>query len=189
MVFKASREKNLATLNAMLVASSKSGNLEESKRIFDQMPEWDVISWTTMIIAYTQHGHLDAARRIFTMAMDAVHPNDVTFLGVFVACAHLGQVAEIYAYLASMEIDYGIVPTQDHYSCIVSALGRLGQLKAAMEMIQRMPTAATAAAWESLLSCYRFQRDPRRGIDAAKQILEIEPQNAAGYVLLSNALL
>jgi hypothetical protein len=42
------------------------------------------------------------------------------------------------------------------------------------------------AAWKALLGACRIQGNGEMAEHVARQVLELEPENAAGYVLLSN---
>lgn len=51
--------------NALLDMYSKCGNLELARKLFDQMPEKNVICWTSMVSGYANSGMLDEARELF----------------------------------------------------------------------------------------------------------------------------
>ncbi|CAK9266173.1 unnamed protein product [Sphagnum jensenii] len=53
-------------------------------------------------------------------------------------------------------------------------------------MIKAMPHKPHANTWKALLSACSFHGNVEMGEHVAKQILELEPENASGYVLLSN---
>ncbi|KAM1255004.1 hypothetical protein PS1_029478 [Malus domestica] len=58
--------ENLTLNNAMLDMYVKCGSIEEAKRLFDRMPEKDIVSWTTILDGYAQSGNYDEAWQIFT---------------------------------------------------------------------------------------------------------------------------
>ena len=49
----------------MLDMYVKCRSIEEAKRLFDRMPEKDIVSWTTMLDGYAQSGNYDEAWRVF----------------------------------------------------------------------------------------------------------------------------
>jgi hypothetical protein len=69
---------------------------------------------------------------------------------------------------------------------MVDLLGRAGQLQKAENMVVAMPCKPHMAAWMALVGACRIQGNMEMAECVAKRIIEMEPQNAAGYVLLSN---
>lgn len=51
--------------NLVLRDLSKSGRIEESRQLFDKMPERDKFTWNTMIFAYSCSGRLADAKQLF----------------------------------------------------------------------------------------------------------------------------
>ncbi|CAK9193462.1 unnamed protein product [Sphagnum troendelagicum] len=69
---------------------------------------------------------------------------------------------------------------------MVDLLGRAGHLQEAENMVMAIPCKPQVAAWVALLSTCRIHGNVEMAEFVAKQILEMEPDNAADYVLLSN---
>jgi hypothetical protein len=67
---------------------------------------------------------------------------------------------------------------------MVDLLGCAGHLQEAANMI--MPNKPNVAVWKALLGACRIHGNVEMGECVAKQVLELEPENAEGYVLLSN---
>ncbi len=85
-------------------------------------------------------------------------------------------------------MDYMISAKLEHYTCMVNLLGRAGHLPEAENMVMAMPREPHVAAWIALLGACRIHGDVEMAECIAKQVLEMEPDNAAGYVLLSKHL-
>jgi pentatricopeptide repeat protein len=81
---------------------------------------------------------------------------------------------------------YMISPTVEHYTCMVDLLGRAGHLQEAENMIKTMPCKPHFATWMALLSACRIHKNVEMGERIAKQVIELESENAAGYVLPAN---
>ncbi|CAN8299943.1 unnamed protein product [Cochlearia groenlandica] len=60
-----------------------------------------------------------------------VWPNEVTFIGVILACSHSGRVDVGRQYFSLMKDTYNIEPNIKHYGCMVDMLGRAGLLEEA----------------------------------------------------------
>lgn len=142
-----------------------------------------------MISGFAQHGSGEAALQLCNqMQLEGMKLDHVTFIGLLSACSQAGLVDEAHHFFESMTRDHSIIPTEEHYALMVDLLGRGGCLQEAEEFIRRMPTKPTAVVWRSLLSACSIHGNLEVAIHAVKSILNLEPQNGAAYVLLSNML-
>ncbi|CAM6017495.1 unnamed protein product [Sphagnum balticum] len=186
-IMKAGYNVDVRIGNALIDMYAKCGSLEAARQVFDVMPERDVISWTAMIVGLAQHGCGEEALQVFEqMRVEGVEPNAVTFVGVLSACSHAGLVEEAYGYFSSMCHQNGISPVGEHYGCMVDLLGRGGHLKEAEDLIKKMPAEADATIWGSLLGACRTHGNVELAECAAGNCLQLEPKDAAVYVLLSH---
>jgi pentatricopeptide repeat protein len=109
-----------------------------------------------------------------------------TFIGLLSACSHAGLVDEGMHCYASMVTYYMSSAKLEHYTCMVNLLGRAGHLQEAENMVMAMPWKPHVVAWMALLGACRIHGNVEMAERVARQILEMEPDNFAGYVPLSN---
>jgi hypothetical protein len=132
------------------------------------------------------HGHGKEALKYFEqMCEEGVQPNDITFIFLLSACSHAGLVDEGMRFYASMVTDYMVSPKSEHYTCIVDLLGCADHLQEAENMVMGMPWKPCVAPCMALLGACRIHGNVEMAECIAKRILEMEPDNAAGYVVLS----
>lgn len=179
--------------SALVDMYAKCGCLNLSKRLFDKMPNKNVITWNVLIMAYGMHGKGEEALELFEkMVAEAgrggeAKPNEVTFIAIFAACSHSGLISEGLDLFYRMKDDHGVEPTSDHYACVVDLLGRAGRLEEARGIIDTMPVEFDkVGAWSSLLGACRIHQNVELGEVAAENLLHLEPNVASHYVLLSN---
>ncbi|CBI27235.3 unnamed protein product, partial [Vitis vinifera] len=179
--------------SALVDMYAKCGCLNLSRRVFNEMPNKNVITWNVLIMACGMHGKGEEALELFkNMVAEAgrggeAKPNEVTFITVFAACSHSGLISEGLNLFYRMKHDHGVEPTSDHYACVVDLLGRAGQLEEAYELVNTMPAEFDkVGAWSSLLGACRIHQNVELGEVAAKNLLHLEPNVASHYVLLSN---
>eukprot|EP01018_Ginkgo_biloba_P008673 Gb_07617 [translate_table: standard] len=173
--------------SALVDMYAKCGSVEDAWQWFNQMPEQNVVSWTTMISGYAQNGHGMHALHLFEeMLLTGMKPDHITFVGVLSACSHVGLVDEGHQYFCSMSQDHCITPTIQHYACMVDLLGRAGCLDQADELIKKMPLEPDAIVWGALLSACRIHGNTELGKYAAERLLELEPRCVGTHVLLAN---
>ncbi|KAH9313683.1 hypothetical protein KI387_022310, partial [Taxus chinensis] len=180
-------ELDVAVGNALITMYSKCGSINYAYEVFHQMPQRDMLSWNAMVAGYAQHGYGKKALQLFEQMQRAdMKPNHITFVGVLSACSHSGLVNEGLDFFDSMNRDHGIVPRVEHYACMVDLLGRAGYLHEAEHIINTMPCKPNDCVWRSLLGSCRIHGNEKLGIYAAECLLELQPQDDAAYVLLSN---
>ncbi|CAO2197994.1 unnamed protein product [Urochloa humidicola] len=171
--------------NALVTLYGKCGSIEDAHRLFDEMSFHDQVSWTALVSGYAQFGKAKETIDLFEkMLSKGVKPDGVTFIGVLSACSRAGFVEKGRSYFYSMLKDHGIVPADDHYTCMIDLYSRSGRLREAEEFIKQMPVRPDAIGWGTLLSACRLRGDMEIGKWAAENLLEIDPHNPASYVLL-----
>ncbi|KAF2617353.1 hypothetical protein F2Q68_00041687 [Brassica cretica] len=185
-------KNNLATGvavgSALVDMYAKCGCLHNARKVFDQIPIRNVITWNVIIMAYGMHGNgQDAIDLLKMMMVQKVKPNEVTFISVFAACSHSGMVDEGLRIFYNMQNEYGFEPSSDHYACVVDLLGRAGRVEEAYQLINTMPLDFDkAGAWSSLLGACRIHNNLEIGEIAAQNLVQLEPDVASHYVLLAN---
>ncbi|XP_042452786.1 putative pentatricopeptide repeat-containing protein At5g37570 [Zingiber officinale] len=173
-------------LAALIDMNAKCGNMERAARLFESMPSKDLISYSSLMQGYSIHGAGHKALELFSqMLEEGLLPDDVTFTVVLTACSYAGLVEEGKKYFELMN-KYRIVPSSDHYACMVDLLGRAGRLKEAYDLIKSMVVEPHAGAWGALLGACKIHGDIELGEVISKRLFELEPTNAGNYVVLSN---
>ncbi|KAL9350890.1 hypothetical protein Peur_058145 [Populus x canadensis] len=173
--------------NALIDMYFKCGNVEKALSIFNTLPQRDKFTWTAMVVGLAINGCGEEALNMFSQMLKAsVTPDEVTYVGVLSACTHTGMVDEGKKFFASMTARHGIEPNVAHYGCMVDLLGKAGHLKEAHEIIKNMPMKPNSIVWGALLGACRIHKDAEMAERAIEQILELEPNNGAVYVLQCN---
>ncbi|GAB2279593.1 Pentatricopeptide repeat-containing protein At3g49710 [Dionaea muscipula] len=175
--------------NALVAMYAKCGNLEDAAKLFNRMPGHNIVSLNTMIAGYAQHGVGEEALTLFEQMLKTdrdLVPNNLTFLSVLTACAHTGKLEEGERYFGMMEDEFKIEPEAEHYSCMIDMLGRAGKLGEAEQLIETMPYNPGSVGWAALLCACRKHGNLDLAVKAANHCLQIDPSNAAPYVMLAN---
>ncbi|KAF5474091.1 hypothetical protein F2P56_006024 [Juglans regia] len=175
--------------NSLIDMYSKCGSLTYSRRIFDSMPERTVISWNAVLVAYSKHGKGNEVVELFELMREEneVQPDNITILAVLSGCSHGGLEEKGLEIFYEMETGrFGVEPEIEHYGCVVDLLGRAGRVSEALDFTKKMPFEPTAAIWGSLLGACRVHLNVEIGDSVGRRLLELEPDNAGNYVILSN---
>ncbi|GAB4842241.1 hypothetical protein Ancab_012207 [Ancistrocladus abbreviatus] len=134
-----------------------------------------------MITGYAMHGHANDAIELFEQMRTHAQPDHITFVGVLSACRHGQLLDEGWKYFDDMVRDYGIDPTVQHYTCMVDLLGHSGRLDEAYNL--RYPDSGI---WGSLLNACKIHGNVELGELALERLIDLEPDDAGNYVILSN---
>lgn len=194
---------DLSLNNAFINMYSKCGVLRSARVLFDNMQEKDVTSWTSIIVGHALHGQAEEALKLFAEMKETrqlvrknkrngdcgnylLVPNDVTFLGVLMACSHAGLVDEGKWHFRSMTADYGLKPRDSHFGCMVDLFCRAGLLREAYEFILKMPVLANEVVWRTLLGACNLFGNMELGAQVRNQLLCLEPFNVGDSVSMSN---
>ncbi|KAG6389133.1 hypothetical protein SASPL_150592 [Salvia splendens] len=172
---------------ALISMYCKCGSINEAYELFERIEDTDVISWTTLIVGYARHGlGQEALQHFESMKLSFVKPNDITMVGVLMACSHCGFVEKGKHYFYSMTKDHGIVANLMHYSCLIDFLGRVGRLDEAYDLIKSMPFEPNVKIWGSLLGASKTHGNIELGEKAAEILLYIDPWKSSVNVQLAH---
>ncbi|KAJ0985070.1 hypothetical protein J5N97_003426 [Dioscorea zingiberensis] len=174
--------------SSLISMYSKCGELFIARKLFDLSGHKDLVSWNGMIAAYAHHGQGRAAINLFEeMKINEFKPDDVTYVGLLSACSHSGLVDEGLRIFESLVTEGSIELREDHYACLVDLCGRAGRLEEATSFIKGLKIKRpSASVWGALLGGCNVHGNEKMGELAAKKLLEVEPNNAGTYLLLSN---
>lgn len=175
--------------SALIDMYSKCGVVEDARKIFDNMPEKNVFSWTSMIDGYGKNGISNEALKLFNKMRTSsdVKLNHATFLSVLSACGHAGLVSDGREIFKSMEKDHGLKPRMEHYACMVDLLGRADRLLEAHDFINRIPEKPNSDVWGALLGASRVHGHVAMADIAAVELFKsCRNERPGAYIALSN---
>ncbi|XP_022681627.1 pentatricopeptide repeat-containing protein At2g03380, mitochondrial-like [Setaria italica] len=96
----------------------KCGEVEDARRMFDELSYLDIVLWTTMIVGYTQNGNpLDALQLFLDKKFASIVPNSVTMATVLSASAQLRDLS-LGRSIHGIAVRLGVVD----YDVVVNAL-------------------------------------------------------------------
>ncbi|KAA8547430.1 hypothetical protein F0562_003706 [Nyssa sinensis] len=111
--------------NTMIDMYVKCGLVYCGRRVFDEMPERDVISWTSLIVAYAKRGDMEAAARLF----DGLPVKDmVAWTAMVTGYAQNARPREALEFFERME-HAGVDTDEVTLVGVISACAQLGAAK------------------------------------------------------------
>ncbi|KAL9458141.1 hypothetical protein AB3S75_007071 [Citrus x aurantiifolia] len=186
-VVKAGASLDVGVISSLISMYSRCGCLDDSMKAFLECEYSDVVLWSSMIAAYGFHGKGEEAINLFEqMEQKEFEANDVTFVSLLYACSHCGLKEKGMEFFDLMVKKYRLKPRLEHYTCVVDLLGRCGCLDEAEALIRNMPVKTDTIIWKTLLSACKIHKSTDMAGRIAEEVLKLNPQDAAPYVLLSN---
>ncbi|KAG2702003.1 hypothetical protein I3760_06G070300 [Carya illinoinensis] len=184
---KSGFESDNAVACSLIDAYSRCGHIELSRIVFDKIPSPNVICFTSLINGYARNGMgREGLKMLQALVQKGLKPDRVAFLCALTGCSYSGLVKEGRLLFDSMKTLHGIDPDRQHYSCTVDLLGRAGLLDEAEELLQMAPGKGDGVMWSSLLRSCRVHGNEIVGRRVAKTLLEIEPEDPAVCLQVSN---
>ncbi|KAJ6673095.1 hypothetical protein OIU85_012128 [Salix viminalis] len=182
--FQSDRQVQTSLINMF----SKCGSIDKAISVFERISDKDLPAWSSMINGYAIHGMAEEALVLFhkMLEINRIKPDAVVFTSILLACSHVGLVEDGLTFFKSMQKDFGIVPSVEHYMCLVDLLGRAGQFELALETIRVMPVKLQAQVWAPFLSACTKHCNLELGELAARKLLYMNPGIHGNYVLMAN---
>ena len=172
---------------ALVSMYGKCGCINDADNVFYNTCIRDVVSWTSLIEAYASHGYAKiVVELLLKMQCEGVKPDAITYISVLSSCSHAGWVDEACQQFKSMNEDYSVSCTIEHYGCLIDLYGRVGKLEEAEMLMFEMPFLPNDVVWEIFLSACQAHHDLERGRSVAEQMIWAIPECSIPYVLASN---
>ncbi|WOG93428.1 hypothetical protein DCAR_0312712 [Daucus carota subsp. sativus] len=133
LVVKSGFEDNVSVSNSFVTFHLRLGEKDMAMRIFDQMGERDVVSWTAILDMYVEKGDLREARRIFD---EMPERNEVAWSAMISRYSQCGYTEESVKLFSQM-VNSGFTPNISCFSSVINALATLEAMKAGMSVHAR----------------------------------------------------
>lgn len=173
--------------NALITMYAKCGSIGSADKMFKGLSSRDHVSWNAMLSAYALHGQGKTALLLFDeMMREGLPPDDITILVVLQACTYSGLWEHGIHLFNEMERTYGLRPVLEHCACMVDLLGRAGRLPEALNFIKSSHFPDSTLLWRTLVSVSKLTGDSSHSLLASKHLLNLEPEEAGSYILVSN---
>ncbi|XP_072995651.1 pentatricopeptide repeat-containing protein At4g18520, chloroplastic-like [Typha latifolia] len=152
-VIKSGFDSDLLVSNVLLDMYAKAGNLEGCIKLFDEMPDRDLISWCTLISGYANHGFEVEAFGLFRgMHRSGVKPNHFVISAVLKACA-LSRISELGLLVHGLVFKSGLGVDRFVEIGLVDTYSKCGNVDDALKLFYEIPMK-NAVSWNAMISGY-----------------------------------
>ncbi|KAK4766893.1 hypothetical protein SAY86_014644 [Trapa natans] len=178
---------NVMVSSALMDMYAKCGMLGFARRVFEIMPEKNIVSYNSIIQALGLHGLAFKSFNVFHEMLNAgVEPDGGTFSALLCACCHAGLVNDGREIFTRMEKEFHVHPEVEHYVHMVKLLGMAGEFEEAYRMVDSLPELVDPGIWGALLSCCEVHGNSEMAELSAQKLFKSASARKSAYgVMLS----
>ncbi|KAK6159751.1 hypothetical protein DH2020_003132 [Rehmannia glutinosa] len=129
------------------------GELDSMRRVFDEMPERDLVTWNSMVSCYSQMGfHYEALKLFDEMKIMNVGFDGFSLVNFLSACAHVGAL-NIGVKLHELGIEKGLLDNVYVGNALIDMYAKCGSLDKAVNVFNEMKKR-DIFSWNSIIVGY-----------------------------------
>ncbi|KAM1302025.1 hypothetical protein ACFX2H_012991 [Malus domestica] len=143
--------------NNLIKMYSKCGVMDDAFKLFDEMPERNLVTWTLMISAAVQDGQFELGLEVYLeLVRSGLRPNEFTVGSVLKGCA---ACASIEAYEFGMSVHCFALKTGIEQNCyvggsVLNMYAKLEDIESAKGVFESISNLDTAG-WNAMIGGYR----------------------------------
>ncbi|KAJ8442609.1 hypothetical protein Cgig2_026551 [Carnegiea gigantea] len=162
-IVKTGTHEDPFVMTTLVNAYAKCGYMECSQKVFDRLPERNVVSWTGLMTGYVHDSKPEVAIRVFLQMLEVgAYPNSYTFGTILSACSsmlHVKLGKQIHAYI----IKYGIESETSIGNALCSFYSKCRSLGSAVDAFRRIGDK-DVISWTAVISACSDNGEPEIGL-------------------------
>ncbi|KAM3685734.1 hypothetical protein ACB098_11G143000 [Castanea mollissima] len=162
---------NVFAMTGVVNLYAKCRQIEDAYKMFDRMPERDLVCWNTIIAGFAQNGlAIMALDLVLRMQEEGQKPDSITVVTVLPAAANIGswrigKLIHGYAIRAGFELLVNIS------TALVDMYSKCGSVGTARLIFDRMKQR-TVVSWNSMIHGYVQSGDPEEAMAIFQKMLD-----------------
>ncbi|XP_062024716.1 pentatricopeptide repeat-containing protein At3g09040, mitochondrial-like [Rosa rugosa] len=152
-IIKLGLTSDIFSLNNLIKTYSKCGQLGHALKVFDEMPERNLVSWTLLVTAAVQDGEFELGLEVYSeLVTTGLRPNEFSVASVLKACAS----TEAYKFgisVHSCALKLGIEQNRFVASSLLNMYAELEDVESA-EGVFESTTDLDTACWNTMIGGY-----------------------------------
>lgn len=162
---------NVFAMTGVVNLYAKCRQIEDAYKMFDRMPERDLVCWNTIIAGFAQNGLAKMALDlVLRMQEEGQKPDSITVVTVLPATANIGswrigKLIHGYAIRAGFELLVNIS------TALVDMYSKCGSVGTARLIFDRMKQR-TVVSWNSMIDGYVQSGDPEEAMSIFQKMLD-----------------
>ncbi|VYS62819.1 unnamed protein product [Arabidopsis thaliana] len=178
------------TVNHLVISYVKLKEINTARKVFDEMCEPNVVSWTSVISGYNDMGQPQNALSMFQKMHEdrPVPPNEYTFASVFKACSALAESRigkNIHARLEISGLRRNIVVS----SSLVDMYGKCNDVETARRVFDSMiGYGRNVVSWTSMITAYAQNARGHEAIELFRSFNAALTSDRANQFMLASVI-
>ncbi|KAA0053867.1 pentatricopeptide repeat-containing protein [Cucumis melo var. makuwa] len=159
-----SANSNVARSNWLITKLGKEGKIREARKVFEEMLDRDVVSWTAVITGYIKCGMIEEAKTLFDRN-DAIK-NVVTWTALVSGYVKLNRIEEARRLFDAMPVKNVV-----SWNTMIEGYARKGWIDQALDLFEKMPER-NVVSWNTVITALM----QRRRVDEAQALFNRMPE-------------
>lgn len=155
-IIKRGFESDVTIGSALIVMYAKHGNLGDTLRVFERLPNRNVVTWNAMIVGCAQSWCIEVVLQLFeNMQSDGLEPTRVTFICLIKACssqAALEQGKVIHCHIVKSGLESELTVG----NALIDMYGKCERLLEAQSVFDKLPDR-DVITWGAMMNTYAQQ--------------------------------
>ncbi|KAK4488646.1 hypothetical protein RD792_004415 [Penstemon davidsonii] len=169
LALKVGFDVNVYVGSSIVDMYAKCGRLGDARKMFDEMPERNVVSWSGMIYGYAQMGEDDEALKLFKSALwEGMHVNDFTFSSVIRVCGN-STLLELGKQMHSLCLKMSYDESSFVGSALISMYSKSGVIEGAYQVFDEV-LDKNLGMWNAMLIACAQHAHTRSVFDFLKKM-------------------
>ncbi|KAF8398404.1 hypothetical protein HHK36_017331 [Tetracentron sinense] len=169
LVVKTGFDSDVFVGSSMVDMYAKCGEINDARRVFDQMPVRNVVSWSGMIYGYAQLGDNEEALSLFKKALKVdLEVNDFTFSSVIRVCGN-STLLELGKQVHGLCLKTSFNSSSFVGSSLISLYSKCGVIEGAYLVFDEIPIR-NLGMWNSMLIACAQHAHTKKAFDLFYQM-------------------
>ncbi|KAL7120935.1 hypothetical protein ACP275_02G152400 [Erythranthe tilingii] len=169
---------NLYSMTSVMNLYAKCREIHEAYKMFDRMPEKDLVCWNTVIAGFAHNGMPEKSLELVSAMQEEGHiPDLVTVVTILPASANIGNLRvgkSIHAYA----LRHGLESYVNVSTALLDMYAKCGLIRTARHIFDSM-SSKTVVSWNSMIDGYSQSGDYSEALDLFQKMLDegLRPSN------------
>ncbi|KAL4562681.1 hypothetical protein LXL04_026711 [Taraxacum kok-saghyz] len=170
LVFRFGFDRDMVLGSALTDMYAKNENINDARKVFDEMCQRNLISWNTMIVGYGHHNNgKEAIKLLRNMLKDDFTPDDLTLASVISSCGNLSLTCEIHE-LHSYSLKLGNISFLSVSNSLLNAYSKSGNIASSFKLFNSI-NHPDLVSYTSMIQAYAFHGLSRNAINLFKKMV------------------
>ncbi|KAL8141248.1 hypothetical protein V2J09_007269 [Rumex salicifolius] len=150
-ILKSGTHSDVFVMTSLVNVYAKCGLMEDAQKLFEGLPERNVVTWTALMTGYVHNSQPEEAIRVFIQMLDVgAYPSTYTFGTIISACSTLMLVnlgRQIHGYI----VKYGVEHETSIGNTLCSFYSKCGILEFVFSVFRRIEEK-NVISWTTVIS-------------------------------------